>query len=73
VVNYLGIEGGNQAVQAETCDECHGYIKTFFQDKDRQVDPVADDLASLALDVLVGEQGYSRGTPNLFLTEGEIV
>ncbi|MBS1209627.1 MAG: fdhE [Proteobacteria bacterium] len=67
VVNYLGLEGGSDAVQAETCDACHGYIKTFFQTKDSLLEPLADDLASLALDVLVGEQGYARGAPNLFL------
>lgn len=71
VVNYLSIEGGNEAVQAETCDQCHGYIKTFFQGKDLQLDPLSDDLASLALDVLVGEAGFSRGAPNLLLIEGE--
>lgn len=73
VVQYLGVENGNQAVQAESCDHCRGYIKTFFQNKDIHVDPVADDLASLALDVLVGELGYARGAPNLFLSEGEAV
>jgi FdhE protein len=73
IIHYLGIEGSSGAVQAETCDCCHGYIKTFFQNKDLHVDPVADDLASLALDVLVGEQGYARGAPNLFLSEGELV
>lgn len=70
-VSYLGIEGGSEAVKAECCDHCHGYIKTFFQDKDQLVDPQADDLASLALDILVGEQGYARACPNLFLAEGE--
>jgi len=73
VVNYLGLEGSSGAIQAETCDFCHGYVKTSFQNKDILVDPLADDLASLALDVLVGEQGYARGAPNLFLGEGEIV
>jgi len=73
VVNYLSLEGGSGAIQAETCDFCHGYINTCFQNKDIRVDPTADDLASLALDVLVGEQGYARGTPNLFLSEGETV
>ncbi len=70
-VDYLGLEGSSGAVQAETCEHCHGYIKTFFQDKDINVDPLADDLATLALDVLVGEQGYARALPNLFLGEGE--
>lgn len=71
IVDYLGLAETSGAVQAETCDFCHGYIKTFFQNKDVLVDPVADDLATLALDVLVGEQGYARALPNLFLCEGE--
>lgn len=73
VVNYLGLQGHHPAVQAETCDTCHGYIKLYSQLKDIQVDPVADDLATLALDVLVGEQGFARGAPNLLLYEGEAV
>lgn len=73
VVQYLGLEGASGAVQAEACDHCGGYIKTFFQDKDIQVDPVADDLGSLALDILVGEQGYARAAPNLFLGDAEPV
>jgi FdhE protein len=73
VVNYLSLEGSSGAVQAETCESCHGYVKTCFQNKDIAVDPLADDLASLALDVLVGEQGFARGAPNLFLGEGESV
>lgn len=71
VVHYLSLEGAHQAVGAETCDRCHGYAKIFFQAKDNAVEPLADDLATLALDVLVGEQGYGRGSPNLFLCEGE--
>lgn len=58
------IEGGNGAVKAETCDACHGYAKMLHQERDMQVDPVADDLASLALDILVGECGWSRHAPN---------
>ncbi len=73
VVQYLGLEGASGAVQAEACEHCGGYIKTFFQDKDIQVDPVADDLGSLALDILVGEQGYARAAPNLFLKDIEPV
>ena len=30
-------------------------------------EPVADDLATLALDLLVDEAGYSRSGPNLLL------
>ena len=61
------IEGNPGPVRAECCDSCQGYLKIVYQDKDPQVDPVADDLASLALDVLVDEAGYGRLGPNLFL------
>jgi len=71
VVNYLSLESEQAAVAAETCDACHGYSKVFFQTRDAAVEPLADDLATLALDVLVGEQGYARAAPNLLLAEGE--
>jgi len=61
------IEGGNGVVQAETCDSCHGYLKLVHQDQEPRVDPVADDLATLALDILVDESGYARTGPNLLL------
>ena len=65
-----GIEGDAGAVKAETCNECHTYAKMLYQAKDMQVDPVADDLASLALDVLVAEAGWSRHAPNPLLLVG---
>jgi FdhE protein len=48
------IEGSNGSVKAETCGECHSYAKMLYEAKDPQVDPVADDLATLGLDILVG-------------------
>jgi FdhE protein len=66
-VSLQQIEGGNGAVHAETCDSCKSYLKIVYQDKDPRVDPVADDLATLALDILVDESGYSRAGPNLLL------
>jgi FdhE protein len=60
----LEIDGGDGSVQAETCDECHSYAKMLLQAKDMAVDPMADDLASLGLDMLVGEAGYQRHAPN---------
>ena len=69
-VAYQAIEGRTPAIKAETCDHCHTYRKIFYQDKDLQVEPVADDLASLMLDVLVGEAGYSRASGNPLLWHG---
>ena len=61
------IEGSKAAVRAETCDTCKTYLKIHYQEKDPRVDPVADDLATLAIDMLVDEAGYARSGPNLLL------
>lgn len=66
-VRYQGIEGGNNAVMAETCDECGTYRKIVNQEKDPLVEPLADDLASLMLDLLMGETPYQRASPNPLL------
>ena len=54
-------------MQAETCEECHGYVKILHQRKYPQLDPVADDVATLGLDLLVREAGYRRGAINPYL------
>ena len=61
------IEGGPDAIRAESCEQCHTYRKILYQEKDVGVEPVADDLASLALDLLMGEAGYHRGSGNPLL------
>jgi FdhE protein len=58
-------------VQAETCDDCGHYLKIVHSDRDPFVDPVADDLASLTLDLLVSDTGKSRHGVNLMLLFGE--
>ena len=60
-------DDGNAAVRAESCEQCHGYRKIVYREKDTGVDPVADDLASLALDVLLAEHGYHRLSANPLL------
>jgi FdhE protein len=66
-IGYHSIEGGPEAIRAETCDRCHTYRKILYQEKDAGVEPVADDLASLALDLLMAEAGYHRGSGNPLL------
>ena len=61
------LDGQKTAVRGESCDDCHGYLKLVYQEKDPHVDPVADDLATLALDLLLDEAGYQRIGPNLLL------
>ncbi len=60
----LSVEGGDGVMQAETCSECHSYAKMLYQAQDMQVEPMADDLASLGLDLLVAEAGFARHAPN---------
>jgi FdhE protein len=69
-IAYHSLQGHHPAVRAETCDACHGYLKIIYQEKDPLADPVADDLATTALDVLLDEAGYERTGPNLFLLAG---
>jgi FdhE protein len=65
------VQDASQAsVQAETCDECHHYIKIVRMERELNVDPVADDLASLTLDILVSEAGYEAHGVNLLLLSG---
>lgn len=72
-IHYSHLEGeagpAAQAVRAETCEACKSYLKIVYQEKGG-VDPVADDLATLALDILVDEAGYARAGPNLLLVPG---
>ncbi|PWB82380.1 MAG: formate dehydrogenase accessory protein FdhE [Methylocystaceae bacterium] len=59
-VGYREIEGGSGAIKAECCDECGSYLKILYQTQDPALDPVADDVASLGLDLLVREGGSRR-------------
>ena len=69
-VSLKEIDGGSGAVKAEKCDECHTYSKVLYQTKDMKIDPFADDLATLGLDLLVGAAGWSRHAPNPLLLIG---
>jgi FdhE protein len=69
-VSLVGIEGDSEAVKAETCSDCRSYAKMLYQLKDMKVDPVADDLATLGLDILVADAGWSRHAPNPLLLVG---
>jgi len=68
---YHGIEGGSRAAKAESCDECGTYLKIFYQEYEPQSEPTADDLASLAIDLLMSDTGKLRSGQNLMLVQGE--
>ena len=69
-------EGSSQraaqaVIQAETCEDCGHYLKIMHSDRDAFVEPAADDLASLTLDLLVSDTGMLRHGVNLMLLFGE--
>jgi FdhE protein len=69
-ISYLGVDGGSEAIKAECCEACGTYVKIFYLEKDTRLVPAADDLASLALDILVDQAGYNRIGPNLLFAPG---
>ena len=66
-IHYHSIEGGSSAIRAEACDRCKTYRKICYQEQDMAVEPVADDLGSLALDLLMSEAGFHRTSGNPLL------
>lgn len=66
-IAYQEVDGAGNNVKAETCGSCRTYVKVMYQQKDAAMEPVADDVASLALDILVRDLGFTRGGVNPFL------
>ena len=69
-LSLRGVESDSGLARAETCDECRTYAKVFYEAKDAGVDAYADDLATLGLDMMVGEAGWSRHAPHPLLLVG---
>jgi FdhE protein len=55
----------------ELCDKCHQYVKTIDCRSLEESDPSLEDLATLHLDVVATEKGYSRVVPSLWITRRE--
>jgi FdhE protein len=66
-VGYQEVDGQSGAIKAETCDECGSYLKILHQHKDVMLDPIADDVGSLGLDLLLRDSTYRRAGVNPFL------
>jgi FdhE protein len=75
-ISYSGLDDGSgapakRAVLAETCDECGSYLKVVYMDRDPSVEPCADDIATLALDLLVADAGREPCGVNFMLIHGD--
>lgn len=68
---YFMLDKEHASTRAETCDDCQSYLKIFFQEKDPHLDVMADDLASLFLDMELAEKGYARSGINPYFFTNE--
>ena len=59
------------AIEAETCDSCRHYLKIVHMGRNAHVEPIADDLATVTLDLLAGDAGFTRHGTNLLLLFGD--
>lgn len=66
-----GAAAAARAVEAECCGECGHYLKILHMERDPHVDPTADDLATMTLDLLVGDAGVARHGVDLMLLFGD--
>lgn len=68
-IGYQTIENPESPIRAESCPECRSYLKILYQNLSPDLDPTADDLATLALDWLMSEEGYDRSGVDLLLLQ----
>lgn len=66
-ISYSSVGVAEATVKAEVCAECRGWVKIFHQTRNPSLDPVADDVGSLGLDILMKDTGFRRGGFNPYL------
>jgi formate dehydrogenase maturation protein FdhE len=66
-VDHLPIyrSDATEPARIDACDTCHAYMKTIDLTRDGSACPIADDLATVSLDLWAREHGYHRVRPNL--------
>jgi FdhE protein len=69
-IRFLEVAGERGGLKAEACAGCGAYLKLFYRDRMPSVEPTADDVASLTLDLLAAQDGWARSGVNLFLLGG---
>lgn len=66
-MTYRSAETTDATVKAEVCKECKSWVKIFYQVRNASLEPVADDVGSLGLDILMKETEFRKGGFNPFL------
>lgn len=66
-ISYRHVEGGSKEIGAEVCENCRGYIKHLGKIRNPAIDPIADDVASYGLDMMLRGEDWRRSGLNPFL------
>jgi len=66
-ITYRSVETEEATVKAECCRECGQWVKILYQNKNPTLEVVADDVASLSLDLMMRETEWRRGGFDPFL------
>lgn len=66
-ITYRSVETGEATIKAECCRECGKWVKIMYQNKNPTLEPIADDVASLGLDLMMQGTEWARGAYNPFL------
>ncbi|MBH3430042.1 formate dehydrogenase accessory protein FdhE [Pseudomonas alkylphenolica] len=74
-LTYFNLEddrhaAGKAPLRAECCPGCKSYLKQIYLECDAEAEALSTDLASLALDLRLDQEGYQRLAPNLMLAPG---
>lgn len=61
-IGYRAVDTGDEeaTIKAEVCDSCFSWTKILYQNKNPSLEAVADDVASLGLDLLMKDTDYHR-------------
>jgi FdhE protein len=66
-LDYAAVEGDPGPARAEACGACRAYLKLLYVERAPRLEPMADDVASLALDLLMAERGLARLGQSFYL------
>ena len=66
-IQYFSLDNEMAAIKTECCEACHSYLKILDQDKDPHIEVIADDVASLILDIKTEEEGFAKSGINPFV------
>ncbi|TDF85929.1 formate dehydrogenase accessory protein FdhE [Pseudomonas sp. H9] len=74
-LTYFNLEddryaAGKAPLRAECCPGCNSYLKQLYLECDAEAEALSADLASLALDMRLDQEGFQRLAPNLMLAPG---